>query len=157
MRQSSVDLLPVAERIVGELSSARELVLEKQGSLHGDWDPDRLGQVLSNLLGNAVRHGSPEGPVRLELDGTDDARLLFSVRNPGQIASDVLNCLFEPFRRGKLRSASKDGLGLGLFIVEQIVLAHGGTIQAESVDGITTFRVALPRVATSSSRAPASA
>jgi two-component system, sensor histidine kinase and response regulator len=157
VRQSGVDLLPVAERIVAELASGRELVLDSRGDLRGDYDPDRLGQVLSNLLGNALRHGSPEGPVHLELDGTDAARLVLAVRNRGQIPSDILSCLFEPFRRGKVRAGSKDGLGLGLFIVEQIVLAHGGTINAESVDAITTFRVALPRVAPASPRAASNA
>ncbi|MET0287466.1 MAG: ATP-binding protein [Polyangiales bacterium] len=157
-RQSSVDLLAVAERIVGELgSSGRELNLDRRGDSRGDWDPDRLGQVLSNLVGNALRHGSSEGPVQIEVDGTDSAQVALVVRNRGQIPDDVLTCLFEPFRRGNQRAASKDGLGLGLFIVEQIVLAHGGTITAESVDAVTTFRVVLPRVAPASSRASASA
>ncbi|HEX5660194.1 MAG TPA: ATP-binding protein [Polyangiales bacterium] len=160
MPQPHCYLLPVAERIVGELgggANGREITLDERGDLHGDWDPDRLGQVLSNLVGNALRHGSPEGPVQIELDGTDGARLVLTVRNRGQIAPDVLSCLFEPFRRGKVRTGSKDGLGLGLFIVEQIVLAHGGTISAESVDAVTTFRVALPRVAPAASDAPAGA
>jgi signal transduction histidine kinase len=95
--------------------------------------------------------------VYLELDGTDPAQLVLVVRNRGQIPSDILSCLFEPFRRGKVRVGSKDGLGLGLFIVEQIVLAHGGTINAESVDAVTTFRVALPRVAPTSQRTATSA
>ncbi len=160
VRQSNVDLLPVAERIVAELgagAAGRELSLEQRGDLHGDWDPDRLGQVLANLLGNALRHGATQGAVQLELDGSDAARLVIVVRNGGQITPDVLSCLFEPFRRGKARAASKDGLGLGLFIVQQIVLAHGGTIDAESVDAVTTFRVSLPRVAPTSSRASANA
>jgi signal transduction histidine kinase len=155
-RQQNVDLLPVAERIVVELGAAatgRELGLQQQGDLHGDWDPDRLGQVLANLLGNALRHGSSEGPVQLQLNGTDAARVVIEVRNRGQIPPEVLSCLFEPFRRGRARTGSKEGLGLGLFIVEQIVLAHGGTINAESVDGATTFRVSLPRIVPGSSRA----
>lgn len=159
-RQANVDLLPVAERIVAELggaASGRELLLEQQGDLRGDWDPDRLGQVLANLLGNALRHGSSEGAVELSLDGTDSARLRFEVRNRGQIPADVLSCLFEPFRRGKQRHGSRDGLGLGLFIVEQIVAAHAGTITATSVDALTTFRVELPRIAPAASGASASA
>jgi two-component system sensor histidine kinase/response regulator len=157
-RQSGVDLLAVAERIVGELSSSgRELTLDRRGDLRGDWDPDRLGQVLSNLVGNALRHGSAEGGVQIVLDGTDSQQLVVLVRNRGQISPDVMTCLFEPFRRGQQRAASKDGLGLGLFIVEQIVLAHGGTISAESVDAVTTFRVVLPRIAPATSRASVSA
>jgi signal transduction histidine kinase len=160
-RQTNVDLLPVAERIVAELGTgepARQLKLDQRGDLHGDWDPDRLGQVLSNLLGNALRHGASEGAIELILDGTDAARLRITVRNRGQIPADVLNCLFEPFRRGRARTgSSKEGLGLGLFIVEQIVLAHGGTISAESVDATTTFVVSLPRVAPIAARTSASA
>jgi two-component system, sensor histidine kinase and response regulator len=159
-RQPNVDLLSVAEPIVAELGSAdhtRELVLERRGDLRGEFDPDRLGQVLSNLLGNALRHGSKEGSVVLELDGTDPARLAAMVRNNGQIPADVLSCLFEPFRRGNTRTSSVEGLGLGLFIVQQIVLAHGGHISAESVCGVTTFRVLLPRVASATTRAAASA
>jgi two-component system, sensor histidine kinase and response regulator len=159
-RQPNVDLLSVAEPIVAELSSAdhkRELVLERRGDLRGEFDPDRLGQVLSNLLGNALRHGSKDGNIVLELDGTDPARLVAVVRNDGQIPADVLSCLFEPFRRGNTRSGSVEGLGLGLFIVQQIVLAHGGHINAESVAGVTTFRVSLPRVASATTRTAASA
>ncbi|HEY6878264.1 MAG TPA: ATP-binding protein [Polyangiales bacterium] len=158
VRQQGTDLLPVAERIVAELGAGaanRELALTQLGDSRGDWDPDRLAQVLANLLGNALRHGAPEGAVELVLDGTDPARLEVTVRNRGQIPPDVLSCLFEPFRRGRGRTATTEGLGLGLFIVQQIVLAHGGTICAESRDAVTTFRVSLPRTAQAASRASA--
>lgn len=151
-RQADVDLAQVAEKIVAELvaganASARPLELSAHGNTRGDWDPDRLGQVLSNLLGNALRHGQAEGPIRVVLDGTAPEQLMISVVNRGQIPPDVLPCLFEPFRRGMARSSRSEGLGLGLFIVQQIVVAHGGTIRAESVSGLTTFTVVLPRAA----------
>ena len=147
-RQAAVDLLPVAEKIVAELlasASSRTLELVAKGDTLGPWDPDRLGQVLSNLLGNALRHGQPEGSIRVELDGSAADRLIVSVTNCGQIPPDVLPCLFEPFRRGTSRASRSEGLGLGLFIVHQIVQAHAGTIRAESTAGLTTFTVVLPR------------
>ncbi|MDB4989601.1 MAG: Chemotaxis regulator - transmits chemoreceptor signals to flagelllar motor component CheY [Myxococcaceae bacterium] len=146
--RDEVDLAPVAEKIVGELApgaSSRSLELLVQGDTHSRLDPDRLGQVLANLLGNAIRHGTADTPVRLELDGTEPGQLAVSVTNHGTIPDDVLSCLFEPFRRGNSRTGNLEGLGLGLFIVQQIVFAHEGTISAESNDGLTTFRVVLPR------------
>jgi phosphoserine phosphatase RsbU/P len=151
--QDSVDLAPVAERIVGELAAdgrGAAIELTQLGNTRGPFDPDRLAQVLSNLLGNALRHGQRESSVQLLLDGTDPHQLVLAVTNRGQIPADVLTCLFEPFRRGQARSGSVEGLGLGLFIVEQIVIAHGGYISAESSDGITTFRVVLPRTSAQS-------
>jgi phosphoserine phosphatase RsbU/P len=158
--QDNIDLKPVAERIVAELAlgeRGKSLELKHAGDTHGRWDPDRLGQVLSNLLGNALRHGQPESPIQLELDGTHPYELVLAVTNRGQIPAEILGCLFEPFRRAKTRAGSVEGLGLGLFIVQQIVLAHDGRIDAESSDGITTFRVTLPRLVDVTAQTPASA
>ncbi|MDB4976489.1 MAG: Sensory box histidine kinase, partial [Myxococcaceae bacterium] len=158
--QDEADLAPVAEKIVAELAasaSSRSIELVSRGDTHGRLDPDRLGQVLANLLGNAVRHGQPETPVRIELDGSEPGELAVSVTNHGEIPSDVLSCLFEPFRRGKSRTGNLEGLGLGLFIVQQIVFAHHGSIAAESNAGLTTFRVVLPRSVSVLVQAPAGA
>ncbi len=150
--QDSVDLLALAEKTAAELSAGQpkqRFELTHRGDMRGRWDPERITQVLSNLLGNALRHGDPQVQVQLDLDGTDPRALAFSVANRGEIAPEVLSCLFEPFRRGRERASKSEGLGLGLFIVHQIVLAHGGRIAAESQDGVTTFRVELPRRAES--------
>jgi phosphoserine phosphatase RsbU/P len=143
-----VDLFPVAEKIVSELAATepgRTLELRRSGDTRGSWDVDRLGQVLANLLGNALRHGSSEGAVELALDGSHPFELVLTVSNRGQIPDEIISCLFEPFRRGNARVGSVEGLGLGLFIVQQIVQAHAGDIEARSQDGITTFRMVLPR------------
>jgi sigma-B regulation protein RsbU (phosphoserine phosphatase) len=117
------------------------------GVLTGSWDRDRLEQVFSNLIGNAIHYGLPETPV------TVDARLegdliVVEVHNDGPPIPDSLRAvLFDPFRRGSRdsRAANTAGLGLGLYISRELVLAHGGDIDVRSsADAGTTFRVTLP-------------
>jgi signal transduction histidine kinase len=143
-----MDLRALAERIVGELRiSAPTAVIETtaSGDLFGDWDEGRLAQVLSNLLANAIRHGQA-GTVGLALRGDHPASVALSVQNAGVIADDVRACLFDPFRAGSVTLSRKEGLGLGLYIVKQIVEAHGGRVevQSDAASG-TRFTVTLPR------------
>ncbi len=138
----------IVARVVDELRAAnagRRIEVSTEGDLSGEWDPDRLEQVASNLVSNAVDHGDPAAPVRVELAGEPDAVVL-RVRNEGpQVPPEVVAHLFEPFSRGpdeKSRKAS--GLGLGLYISREIVRGHGGEIGAAS-DGETVVTVRLPR------------
>jgi signal transduction histidine kinase len=121
----------------------RSLLVEADGgSSEGHWDEARLAQVLSNLIGNALRHGDPSVPVRVRWQGVTDS-LLLEVHNGGAIPPALREHLFDPFRRG---TRARDSLGLGLYIVRQIVLAHSGSIDVASTEGEgTTFRVRLPR------------
>jgi signal transduction histidine kinase len=116
------------------------------GDVRGTWDPDRLLQVLSNLLANAGHHGIAGSEIVLTADGLDPERVRLLVHNAGVIAEDVLPRLFDPFRMTHVRSSSSSGLGLGLYIVREIVRAHGGSIDITSSasDG-TTFAIELPR------------
>jgi signal transduction histidine kinase len=108
----------------------------------GDWDPDRLAQVARNLLANALTHGDRRSPVLLAIRDVGDAAEL-SVENRGEpIPEELLAHLFEPFRRGR----SGSGAGLGLYIVDQIVRAHGGSVELSS-DAATVFTVTLPKAA----------
>ena len=145
--EEGVDLHGIAEKISSELAATapeRSIELRRLGDTRGRWDADRIGQVLSNLLGNAARHGR-EGPIVLTIDGSHPFEAVVTVSNSGRIPDEVISSLFEPFRRGSARASSTEGLGLGLFIVQQIVQAHGGEITARSEGDVTTFRVVLPR------------
>ena len=125
----------------------RRLESEMLGNLEGIWDGERLCQVLTNLLGNAMHHGDPAQPVQVTADGRQDDRVSITVRNGGTIPADLLPTLFNPFRGGERRPGQHQGLGLGLFIAHQIVRSHGGRIDVRSADGVTSFRVELPREA----------
>jgi signal transduction histidine kinase len=141
-------LRTLAERIVGEVQAAAPgavLSLSTSGDLEGEWDQARLGQVLSNLLTNAVRHGE-SGAIRVTLDGDAPESVTVRVENPGVIAPDVRAQLFDPFRSGGTIASKREGLGLGLYIVKQIVEAHAGSIEALSdPEQGTRFIVQLPR------------
>lgn len=145
-----MNLRPLADRLIGELKLAHpERVIEttyEPGSTIGIWDEQTLGQVLSNLLGNALRHGAPSAPVTVHFRPTDRS-ISFAIHNGGEIPAEARSSLFDPFRRG---ARTREGLGLGLYIVRQIVLAHGGSIVFESSKQAgTTFDVTLPRVSSS--------
>jgi len=118
-----------------------------EGDLTGVWDGERLCQVVANLVGNAVHHGTQDQPVRVVVDGRCPDTVVLEVSNGGQIAPEFLPCLFDPFRGRQRAPGRHQGLGLGLFIAQQIVRAHQGSIEVFSENGTTRFRVALPRVA----------
>ena len=137
-----IDLAPLGRMVVGELEAAypdRRLRLEEQGSLWGSWDRDRLAQLLSNLGGNACQHG--DDPVEITLDGSDPVFVRIAIDNRGTIPDELIPDIFEPgARRG-----SSGGLGLGLYIAQQIAAAHGGSIEVTSSTTTTRFQVEIPR------------
>jgi signal transduction histidine kinase len=125
--------------------------LETAGELHGHFDGERLQQVLSNLLNNAVRHGSRGEPITLRAYG-EPSQVTVQVRNHGRpIPQDQLQVIFNPLVQIPA-GVAEDGddlsgsLGLGLYIAREIVTSHGGTMLAESSerDG-TVFSARLPR------------
>ncbi|HSQ63273.1 MAG TPA: hybrid sensor histidine kinase/response regulator [Polyangiaceae bacterium] len=139
------DLAEVCRAVVDEFRVAREgqeVRLESPRDLVGLWDRDRLGRVVSNLVGNAMEHGE-EGSIRVRLEDQDE-RAVLEVHNGGApIDPATLPTIFEPFWRG---DGGGSGLGLGLYIVREIVRAHGGTVRVTSTaDAGTTFTVTLPK------------
>jgi signal transduction histidine kinase len=146
---TSLDLRTMLVEVIEELRTAhpsRTIELRCPGLL-GVWDADRLEQVFSNLVGNAVHHSPAGTPVTVTArqEGED---IHVEVHNDGPPIPEALRGeLFSPFRRGARdsRTSVTAGLGLGLFISSEIVTAHGGTITVESTasEG-TTFRVSLP-------------
>lgn len=115
-------------------------------------DADRIGQLLSNLLANALRYGDPLQPVRVRAR-SDAAGFELSVANGGApIPPEVRQRLFQPYVRGAAHGSS-EGLGLGLYIVTEIARAHGGSVDLSSDEQETRFTFRLPAV---SPTAPAS-
>ena len=147
LKRRAADLQQVCEEAMIEIRAGQPdavVRLHAGGDLRGEWDADRLAQVVSNLIGNAIQHGDGT-PVTLTAHGNGDSVTL-TVHNGGPpIPPDVLPFVFEPLARGRGESAGHS-IGLGLFIARAIVLAHGGDIQvSSSSDAGTTFTVSLPR------------
>jgi two-component system, sensor histidine kinase and response regulator len=140
-----VDLAKSARQVLGELAASGSVPveLEVHGETRGVWDADRMMQVISNLVGNGVEHGEADTPVHVTIDGASPDQVTLSVENQGTIPRDTLAVLFSPF---KPRGRTSRGLGLGLYIVDQVVLAHGGRVTVdEPAPGKTRFLVRLPR------------
>lgn len=147
---TACDLVALARAAVDELlgpEGDHQLVqLSHEGDLRGEWDPARLEQVLSNLIGNALRHGEPGHAVRVHLAGGDASGVMATVNNVGCIPASALPTLFEPFASPNSSAGRGEGLGLGLYIVAQIISAHHGRISVSSEpEHGTTFTVELPR------------
>jgi two-component system sensor histidine kinase/response regulator len=149
LKRETVDLGALLHRVAKEQEAAfpdRHVEVAQQGDVTGDWDIDRLGQVASNLIGNALQHGCDGQPIRVSLDGADAERVVLSVENDGVIPPEMMPHLFDPFRGGQRNAGRNEGLGLGLYIVQQIVHAHGGRVDVQSTpDTHTRFRVSVPR------------
>ena len=133
--------------------------LDTSGPLDGQFDAERLHQVLSNLLNNAVQHGARNQPITLRAYGEAD-RVTVQVKNHGRpIPPDQLQVIFNPLVQIPSALVDEDtpstSLGLGLYIAHEIVAMHGGTLAAESSDSEgTVFSARLPRNAPSAAFAP---
>jgi signal transduction histidine kinase len=157
IERERLDLVPLLQQIIGELegqAEGAEVRLQAMGDNGGLWDADRLSQVFSNLVANAMQHGTPGPIVSVRVDGTRLDVVHVEVHNHGAISLGLLPNLFEPMSGGEHRHARSQGLGLGLYISQQIVKGHGGSIEVRSSDASgTTFVVVLPRAPDLSARA----
>lgn len=146
MRDPTSPIAPVIEQVIEELRSSapgRDILSTLLIPHPVNADHARLGQLVSNLLGNAISHGDAKHPVFIDARLADDGTFTLSVTNKGkEISPDRMERLFEPFVRGDTRNDK--GLGLGLHIASQIARAHGGTLSATSQNGETRFTFIMP-------------
>lgn len=139
----------------------RALRFRSDGDVNGIWDAGRMRQVISNLVGNALQHGSPDGPIDLSViskttssaaSGLKSSTVVLSVHNEGPpIPPDLLPTLFDPLKRYATRESTAQripgSIGLGLYIVREIVTAKGGTVSVNSTaEEGTTFTICIPRL-----------
>jgi signal transduction histidine kinase len=143
-----------AEQLVRQVADELELAhpgriieVEQCGDCSGEWDPERLKQVVSNLLDNALTNSPADGVVTVAVRGGEE--LAIATRNAnrnGPIPPDIMGILFKPFKPRVPGTVSRrNNVGLGLYIVDQIVRAHGGRIEVNSDAAATAFVVHLPR------------
>ena len=141
-----VPIAPVLRQVISELrASAPDRVI--QAELHVpdpvDCDASRIGQLFSNLLGNAITHGDPDAPIRVTATIDNDHFELRTINHGDPIPPGAMGKLFAPFARGEVRP-SLQGLGLGLYIASEIAGAHGGTLTATSDEHETAFIFRMP-------------
>ena len=145
---SNMELGELCREVIDQFQSvdqAHRIDLSRVGDLMGSWDHHRLHQAISNLVGNALRHGSGSAAVQAR-DASDGVEIAVSNAGP-PIPPELLPVIFEPFERGEHARA---GLGLGLYIVRAIAHAHRGDVSVtSSADRGTTFVLRLPRTVAS--------
>jgi signal transduction histidine kinase len=143
------DLRLLCEQVVDEtrlIYPHCTLQLHSSASVSGEWDPERLTQLLQNLVGNAIEHGQPEAPIQVEVRDQGHA-VEVEVHNEGlPISPEVLPSIFDAFIQGEPAARRMKGLGLGLFISKAITEAHHGSLRVRSEpDRGTSFIATLPR------------
>lgn len=147
--RAPMDLGELASRVVEEERRTKprhHFALTREGDLQLLGDDERLAQVLFTLLGNAAAHGKTR-EVQVDVRGREST-IVLRVRNEGEtIPTRVAAKLFDPFARGPSDKTHSDGLGLGLYIAQRIVEAHGGTVHVRSEPGqdLTEIELELPR------------
>ena len=147
--RAPIDLGPLCRQVVSELEGHRppgQLTLVERGDLRGSWDSDRISQVLSNLVWNAIQHGKKASPIEVRVSDHGD-EVWLEVHNEGPaIPDDVQATLFQPLVRHTRDVQTRAGLGLGLYIASQVAVAHGGTLTVSSSESTgTSFTARLPR------------
>jgi signal transduction histidine kinase len=142
--RAATQLGPLIRHVVAELqTSAPDRVIDIRIDVTPvDCDQARIGQVVSNLVGNAIDHGAPDQPIQVTA-ATQDGWFEFSVTNAGEeIPPASLDHIFDPYARG--HRSTRQGLGLGLYIANEIAKAHGGTLNVASTSDQTNFTFRMP-------------
>ena len=155
IRPSRVDLRVICLQVTEELKMVyqdRVVLVRATGDTTGEWDADRIAQLVQNLAGNALDYSVGATPVRISIQARGGSVRL-SVHNRGpSIPVEKMAAIFEPFQRGGDEMQPSNGLGLGLFIASQIAASHGGSLRVRSgpIQG-TTFTASLPRTTSAGS------
>ena len=153
LERVGADLGAVCREVLEESRAAHpecDFRYESWGDLTGHWDPVRVRQVVSNLLGNAVQHGASSCEIDLVVRA-EPSEIVMSVHNDGPaIPPEALHTIFDPLVRvvspHQQRPRRPGSIGLGLYIVREVVQAHGGTIEVTSTEQSgTTFTAHFPR------------
>jgi PAS domain S-box-containing protein len=149
INRKAIDLRDIADQVLEEMEAAfpdREIRSEARGDTRGEWDADRIAQVLTNLVTNAIKYGAQDRPVRITIEGGGAGWATIEVHNDGDpIPEAILPVLFHPMKRGAASRGDRS-VGLGLYIVKHIIDAHGGRIEVTSSrESGTSFVVRLPR------------
>jgi signal transduction histidine kinase len=150
--RAETDLAKMVRNAVDEVGAAnpdRSFEMSTSGNVVGEWDEARMHQALTNLLANAAQHGAAEWPISVHMSGEPED-VVIVVHNFGKvIPSSEIFGIFSPFKRlkeGVPVERDSSNLGLGLFIADRIVKAHGGTIEVTSAASTGTFfTIRLPR------------
>jgi signal transduction histidine kinase len=143
-------LAPLIKHVVREVATAHpryQIVIVGIGDVRGIWDEDRIAQVVHALLTNAVQYGREYGVVEVDMKAHTDGAATISVRNELQgvpVPEAALATMFDAYRRGCDDAHIGTGIGLSLYLAQQIMRAHQGTISVESSPAGTAFHVVLP-------------
>lgn len=149
VRPGPADLFTICLQVAEELRMVHQqrlIMVRSRGDTLGEWDADRIAQLVQNLVSNALDYSPADTSILISVQGTQSGALV-RVHNRGPaIDPDHARSIFEPFQRGADETRASDGLGLGLFIAHQIATSHGGTLKVRSGPVLgTTFTASLPR------------
>lgn len=149
INREPTDLAALLAQIGSEVEAAyphSELVVEAPATLQVELDPMRFRQVASNLLGNARTHG--QGRITAVLERRDGMVVFTASNRAPPLPPELVASLFDPFKRQSLANrGNRGGMGLGLYIVDQIAQAHGGSVSYRAADGLVHFAFAIPATA----------